>query len=138
MPAKSTSGAANAFGLFLLRLMVGWAFLSEGIQMVLHPAALGAAKIGIPASHLLGLLVGIVEIVCGAMLILGLATLYAIIPLLVVIGATVAVTKIPLFYRQRFWAALHESRTDLCMFLGLIAVACLGAGGFAVDRWRGR
>ena len=138
MPAKSTSGAANAFGLFLLRLMVGWAFLSEGIQMVLHPAALGAAKIGIPASHLISLLVGIVEIVCGAMLILGLATLYAIIPLLVVIGTTVAVTKIPLFYKQRFWAALHESRTDLCMFLGLIAVACLGAGGFAVDRWRGR
>jgi len=138
MPAKSTSGAANAFGLFLLRLMVGWAFLSEGIQMVLHPAALGAAKIGIPASHLIGLLVGIVEIVCGAMLILGLATLYAIIPLLVVIGTTVAVTKIPLFYKQRFWAALHESRTDLCMLLGLIAVACLGAGGFAVDRWRGR
>ena len=118
--------------------MVGWAFLSEGIQMVLHPAALGAGKIGIPASHLIGLLVGIVEIVCGAMLILGLATLYAIIPLLVVIGTTVAVTKIPLFYKQRFWAALHESRTDLCMFLGLIAVACLGAGGFAVDRWRGR
>lgn len=118
--------------------MVGWAFLSEGIQMVLHPAALGAAKIGISASHLIGLLVGIVEIVCGAMLILGLATLYAIIPLLVVIGTTLAVTKIPLFYRQRFWAALHESRTDLCMFLGLIAVACLGAGGFAVDLWRGR
>lgn len=138
MPAKSTSGAANAFGLFLLRLMVGWAFLSDGIQMVLHPAALGAGKIGIPASHLIGLLVGIVEIVCGAMLILGLATLYAIIPLLVVIGTTVAVTKIPLFYKQRFWAALHESRTDLCMLLGLIAVACLGAGGFAVDRWRGR
>jgi putative oxidoreductase len=138
MAVKSSSGAANAFGLFLLRLMVGWAFLSEGIEMVLHPAALGAAKIGIPASHLLGLLVGIVEIVCGAMLILGLATLYAIIPLLVVIGTTVAVTKIPLFYKQRFWAAVHESRTDLCMLLGLIAVACLGAGGFAVDRWRGR
>jgi putative oxidoreductase len=138
MAVKSSSGAANAFGLFLLRLMVGWAFLSEGIPMVLHPAALGAAKIGIPASHLIGLLVGIVEIVCGAMLILGLATLYAIIPLLVVIGTTVAITKIPLFYKQRFWAAVHESRTDLCMLLGLIAVACLGAGGFAVDRWRGR
>jgi putative oxidoreductase len=31
-----------AWGLFLLRLMFGWVFLSEGIQKFLFPAALGA------------------------------------------------------------------------------------------------
>jgi len=38
----------------LVRLMVGWVFLSEGIQKFLFPAALGVGrfiKIGIPAPH---------------------------------------------------------------------------------------
>jgi len=127
----------HAFGLLLLRLMVGWVFLSEGIQKFLYPAALGAgrfAKIGIPAPHLSGPFVGLVEIVCGAMLILGLATRYAIVPLLVVIATAIATTKFPMLAHQGFWAAMHEARTDFCMLLGLVAIACLGAGAFSVDR----
>jgi putative oxidoreductase len=41
-----------AKGIVLIRVLVGWVFLSEGIQKFLFPAALGAgrfAKIGIPA-----------------------------------------------------------------------------------------
>lgn len=127
----------HAFGLLLLRLMVGWVFLSEGIQKFLYPAALGAgrfAKIGIPAPHFSGPFVGLVEIVCGAMLILGLATRYAIVPLLVVIATAIATTKFPMLAHQGFWAAMHEARTDFCMLLGLVAIACLGAGAFSVDR----
>lgn len=141
MPVKSASGTAGSFGLLLLRLMVGWVFLSEGIQKFLYPAALGAgrfAKIGIPAPHFTGPLVGLVEIVCGTMLILGMATLYAVIPLLIVIGAAIATTKVPMFRKAGFWATMHEARADYCMLLGLIAIACLGAGAFAIDRWRGR
>lgn len=141
MPVRSTSGAANAFGLFLLRLLVGWVFLSEGIQKFLYPAALGVgrfAKIGIPAPHFTAPLVGIVEIVFGALLILGLATFYAVAPLLAVIATAIATTKVPMFLKQGFWAAMHEGRTDFCMLLGLIAIACLGPGGFSLDRWRGR
>lgn len=141
MPSKSKSGASSAFGLLLLRLLVGWVFLSEGIQKFLYPAALGAgrfAKIGIPAAHIMGPFVGMVEIVCGALLILGAVTFYATVPLLVVIGVAIAVTKFPLFHHQGFWAAMHEARTDYCMLLGLIAIGCLGAGGFSIDRMRGR
>jgi putative oxidoreductase len=38
----------------LIRVMVGWVFLSEGIQKFLFPEALGVGrfiKIGIPAPH---------------------------------------------------------------------------------------
>ena len=86
----------------------------------------------------MGPFVGIVEIVCGALLILGLATLYAMIPLLIVIGTAIATTKVPMFHKPGFWAAMHEGRADFCMLLGLMAIACLGAGGFSIDRWRGR
>jgi putative oxidoreductase len=41
----------------LIRIMVGWVFLSEGVQKFLFPAALGVerfAKIGIPAPQFFG------------------------------------------------------------------------------------
>jgi uncharacterized membrane protein YphA (DoxX/SURF4 family) len=129
--AATSSGARNGFGLLLLRLLVGWVFLSEGIQKFLFPSALGAGrfeKIGIPSPQFTGPFVGVVEILCGAMLILGIATIYAVVPLLIDIGVAIATTKVPMFHKQ--------GRTDLCMLLGLIAIACLGAGSWSFDRRR--
>jgi putative oxidoreductase len=139
--ASPVSPGRGSFGLFLLRLLVGWVFLAEGIQKFLYPAALGAgrfAKIGIPLPHFTGPFVGVVEIVCGAMLILGLAVSYAVVPLLIDIGVAIATTKIPMLHKQGFWAAMHESRVDFCMLCGLLAIACLGAGKYAVDAWQRR
>src|SRR6266704_514486 len=82
----------------LVRIMVGWVFLSEGIQKFLFPAALGAgrfAKVGIPAPQFFGPFVGVVEIVCGVLLIVGLLTRLASIPLLIDILVALATTKIP-------------------------------------------
>ena len=131
------SGFRAGLGLFLLRLLVGWVFLSEGIQKFLYPAALGAGrfeKIGIPYPHFTGPFVGVVEITCGAMLILGFATMYAVVPLLIDIGVAIATTKVPMLQKQGLWAAMHEGRVDYCMALGLIAIACLGAGRWSLDR----
>jgi putative oxidoreductase len=130
-------GFRTGLGLFLLRLMVGWVFLSEGLQKFLFPGALGAgrfAKIGIPLPHFTAPFVGLIEILCGAMLIFGIATLYAVIPLLIDIGVALATTKWPLVHKEGWWAAMHEGRTDFCMLLGLIAIACLGAGRWSFDR----
>ena len=55
--------------------MVGWVFPSGWIQKFLFPDALGVGqftKIAIPAPHIFALFVGVVEIVCGTMVILGL------------------------------------------------------------------
>lgn len=139
MAASVASGARGNCGLLLLRLLVGWVFLSEGIQKFLFPETQGwgrFAKIGIPFPHMTGPFVGVVEIVCGSMLILGIATLYAVVPLLITIGVAIATTKVPLLHKQGFWAAMHEGRTDFCMLLGLIAIACLGAGRISFDRRR--
>lgn len=131
-----------AWGLFLLRLMVGWVFLSEGIQKFLFPAALGAGrfvKIGIPAPQFCGPFVGITEIVCGTLLVVGLFTKLAVWPLLIDILVAIATTKIPMLFKQGFWSAMHEARTDFCMLLGLVAFALLGAGAASLDeRRRGR
>src|ERR1035441_125972 len=75
----------------LIRLLVGWVFLSEGIQKFLFPAALGVGrfiKIGIPAPQFSAPFVGVVELVCGSLLTLGLLTRLAALPLLIDIGRT--------------------------------------------------
>jgi len=115
----------------LIRMMVGWVFLSEGIQKFLFPAALGVGrftKIGIPAPQFFAAFVGVVEIVCGALLIAGLLTRLASIPLLIDILVAIATTKIPMLSKAGFWGMMHEGRTDFCMLLGLIFLLIVGSG----------
>jgi putative oxidoreductase len=120
----------------LVRLMVGWVFLSEGIQKFLFPAALGVGrfeKIGIPAAHFFAPFVGVIEIVCGFLLIVGLLSRMAAIPLLIDISVAILSTKLPMLAKSGFWAAMHEARTDFCMFLGLIFLLAVGSGPLSLD-----
>ena len=107
----------------LIRLMVGAVFLSEGVQKFLFPNELGVGRfehIGIPAPAILAPFVGGVEIVCGTLILLGLATRLAAIPLLIDMSVAIITTKIPLLMNKGFWAMAHEARTDYCMLLGLL------------------
>jgi len=116
--------------------MVGCVFLSEGIQKFLFPAALGVGrfeKIGIPAPHFFAPFVGAVEIVCGLLLIAGLLTRLAAIPLLVNITVAILTTKIPMLAKAGFWSTMHEARTDFCMFLGLLFLIAVGSGRLSMD-----
>lgn len=120
----------------LVRLLVGGVFLSEGIQKFLFPAALGVGrfiKIGIPAPEFFAPFVGVVEIVCGAMVILGLLTRVACVPLLVDIRVAILSTKVPMLAKAGFWATAHEARTDACMFLGLLFLLWVGGGPLGLD-----
>ena len=138
MPIQSST---SGLGLFLVRLLVGGVFLTEGIQKFLFPAALGAgrfAKIGIPAPQYTAPFVGGVEVLFGGLLILGLFTTLSAIPLLIDISVALYTTKWPMLRKDGVWPTLHESRVDLCMFLGLLAILLLGPGGFSFDRFRRR
>lgn len=120
----------------LVRLMVGWVFLSEGIQKFLFPTALGVGrfvKIGIPAPQFFAPFVGAVEIICGTLLIIGLLTRLAAIPLLIDIAVAIITTKIPMLAKTGFWAAMHEARTDYCMWLGSLFILMVGAGSLSLD-----
>ncbi|MDZ4371896.1 MAG: DoxX family protein, partial [Phenylobacterium sp.] len=78
--AACTATAAT----LLIRCMVGGVFLSEGIQKFLFAADVGAgrfAKIGIPSPEILAPMVGAFEIGCGVLVLLGLFTRLAVIPL---------------------------------------------------------
>ncbi len=133
----------------LIRLMVGVVFVSEGVQKFLLPGALGAgrfAKIGIPAPELVGPFVGMVEVVAGSLILAGLFTRLACVALLIDISVAILSTKVPIWLghgfggfalpkleRYGFLSMLHEARTDLCMWLGLVYLLIVGAGRWSID-----
>jgi len=133
--------ARVARAVVLIRLLVGWVFVSEGIQKFLFPAQLGVdrfEKINIPAPHLMAPLVGTVEIVCGCLLLVGLFVRVASIPLLGVISVAILTTKFPMLAKAGVWAMLHEARTDFSMLLGLVFLMIAGAGSLSLDARRSK
>jgi uncharacterized membrane protein YphA (DoxX/SURF4 family) len=122
--------------IFAVRLKVGAVFFLEGIKKFLFVEQWGAGRftrIGIPAPHLMGPFVGAVEIVCGLLVLLGLRTSLAAIPLLAVICTAIATTKIPILFKSGFWPMEAEARTDYAMLLGLIFLLLAGSGCLSLD-----
>jgi len=120
----------------LIRFALALVFVGEGIQKFLFPAALGAGrfmKIGIPAPEIMGPFVGVIEIVCGFLILIGFYTRFASIPLIIDMIVAISTTKIPMFFREGIWATLHESRVDFCMLLGSLFFLIAGGGKFSFD-----
>ncbi len=127
-----------AKAVLLIRILVGWVFLSEGIQKFLFPETLGVGrflKIGIPWPQVMAPFVGVVEILCGTLLLIGLLTRLAAIPLVIDICVALYSTKIVTLAKNGIWSTLHEARTDVSMLLGLIFLLMVGGGTFALDNF---
>jgi putative oxidoreductase len=134
--ANNSLGSKGSAAIILVRLAVGGVFLSEGIQKFLFPEALGVGrftKIGIPAPGVMAPFVGVVEIVCGALLIAGLVTRLASIPLIIDMLVAIATTKVPILMKSGFWSMAHEARVDYTMLLGCIFLLIAGAGSWSLD-----
>lgn len=120
----------------LIRLMVSAVFLSEGIQKFLFADTLGAGrfeKIGLPNPEFLGSFVGTFEILCGILILIGLFTRLASLPLVIIMLFAIATTKADALVSQGFWEMMHGSRTDWAMLLGSIFLLIKGGGFFSID-----
>lgn len=120
----------------LIRLILAAVFLSEGIQKFLFADALGVGrfvKIGIPAPEIMAPFVGVCEIVCGVLLLLGLLTRFAAVTMLINMLVAISTTKVPLLLHDGFWKMAHEARTDWAMLLGSIFLLVVGAGSWSLD-----
>lgn len=151
MRVMETSRAGAVNGIVLIRLMVGAVFLTEGMQKFLLPGVRGAGRfeaIGFPNPELLGYLVGTFETVAGAMILLGLVTRLAAVPLFVIMVVALVTTKVPVLLghgfgpfgvremaRYGFFSFTHESRTDWSMLLGSAFLIMSGSGPWSLDRW---
>jgi len=120
----------------LIRIALGGIFLSEGLQKFLFSEQLGVgrfAKIGIPFPEILAPFVATFEITCGLLVLIGLLTRIASLPLATIMCVAIATTKIPLLAKSGFWVMAHESRTDFALLLSSTFLLLNGAGKYSLD-----
>lgn len=123
---------------FLIRLMVGVVFLSEGIQKFLFSTTRGVGRfeaIGLPYPEFLASFVGTFEILCGILILLGLVTRLASIPLITIMIVAISTTKIPILRDQGFWNMMHAARTDWSMLIGSLFLLIRGGGSWSIDQF---
>lgn len=122
------------------RLAVGLLFLSTGWGKVhsLEKVTAFFVQLGIPAPGLNAIVVGYSELICGALLVIGLFTRLATLPLIVSMVVAILTAK---------WGDIHglfdlvgaDEFTYLCV---LVMLALIGPGSLSLDallvkRWLG-
>lgn len=124
-------------GILLIRLAVGLIFLTQGILKYTDPrmGMLRFTRIGFPHPYFTAHFVGTFEIACGFLVLVGMWTRVASVPLLIVISTAIATTKIPELFRanQGFWYMASDARTDFAMLCSLIFLIAAGGGAWSVD-----
>lgn len=133
--------APGPASVLLIRLAVGLIFFTQGILKYTDPN-MGVARftrIGFPHPYFTAHFVGIFEITCGVLVLLGLWTRASAVPLLIVIATAIATTKVPELFRaaQGFWYMISDARTDFAMFCSLVFLISVGGGAWSIDARRG-
>ena len=139
-----THDRAAGGAILLVRLYVGAIFVIEGVLKFVRADALGPgrfAKIGLPASDLLANLDGVLEIGCGLLILAGLFTKLATLPMIADMLGAILLTKVPLLWGSAalypkeagIWDFLHEARLEFAMLCGCLFLLIAGAGSYSVD-----
>ena len=126
--------------ILLIRLAVGLIFFTQGILKYSDPnMGVGRfTRIGFSHPYFTAHFVGTLEIVCGALVLLGLWTRASAVPLLIVIATAIATTKAPELFRagQGFWYMVSDGRTDFAMLCSLLFLISAGGGAWSIDARR--
>ena len=128
----------------LIRLYVGLVFACEGVLKFLRPDALGGGrfdKAGSPAPAFFSTADGIFEIGCGVLILVGLLTRLAAVPMIIDMLGALLITKLPIFWghaplfhgEHGWWDFIHESRVDLAQLCGSLFLLLVGAGTYSLD-----
>lgn len=131
---RSAQGPAS---ILLIRLAVGLIFFTQGILKYIDPnmGVIRFTRIGFSHPYFTAHFVGMFEIVCGLLVLLGLWTRLSAIPLLIVISTAIVTTKIPELSRpnQAFWYMISDARTDFAMLCCLVFLLVSGPGACSLD-----
>ena len=121
----------------LVRIAVGLIFFTQGILKYIDPGmgVVRFTRIGFTHPYFTAHFVGPFEVLCGLLLVLGLWTRLASIPLLIVIMTAIATTKVPELFRanQGFWYMVSDARTDFAMLCCLVFLISVGGGSWSLE-----
>lgn len=137
MPSSAQS--AGSRGTIFIRIAVGLIFFTQGILKYTdaHAGVERFTRVGFPHPAFTAHFVGAFEIVCGLLVLFGIALRTAAVPLLIIICTAIVTTKIPELTHagQGFWYMVSDARTDLAMLMCLLFLLVAGrsAGSDADD-----
>ena len=133
----------------LLRLMAGSVFFWEGVMkfVVVNQGVGRFTKLGMPFPAFTADVIGVLEIIGGAMLIAGLLTRVISIVFIGEMIVAILSTKISLYLgtsplplppappQVGFWAVLHEVRSEYAQMMTCAFLMVAGPGAWSLDRW---
>jgi putative oxidoreductase len=132
MATRKTDTATLA--LTIIRVVTGWAFMVHGAQKVFDWTPAGTGKnfegMGVPMASVVGPAVSYLELVGGALLILGLLT--RIVGALLVVDMAGAAYLVHI--KAGFFAADGGYELVLLLGAGALALAVAGAGAWSLDK----
>jgi putative oxidoreductase len=144
-----TEPASAPHAMVLLRIATAFVFVTEGIQKFLYPELLGVgrfAKIGLPYPEISAPFVGGVEIVAGALVLIGLFTRLSAFALVIDMIVAITATKVPILLgygfwgfaapsgKTGFWPAAHDARLDIMMLFSCVLLIAIGPGKMSFDQ----
>jgi putative oxidoreductase len=128
----STSPAQLAWGIAVLRVIVGLVFLAHGLQKMFVTGITGVAdfmgQVGVPLPTAAAIVVTGVETLCGLALVVGFFTRWAAIPLAINMLVAAVIVHLPagFFLPNRYEYALT-------LLAACASLSLLGSGAYAVE-----
>jgi uncharacterized membrane protein YphA (DoxX/SURF4 family) len=122
--------------IIFIRLIVGLIFIIEGILKYLFLEVYGPSffnEIGFNHAFFWAYFTGTFEILCGVLVLFGLLTRLASIPLLIIMIVAFITTKFPLITEKGFWTFAHEYRIDFSLTILLTMLIIYGGGKWSLD-----
>ena len=122
--------------IIFLRIVVGLVFISEGIQKYLFLQVLGPAlfqDIGFQHATFWAYFTGAFEMTCGLLVMVGLVTRFASIPLFIIMITAFIRVKLPLLHTQGFWNFAHQYNIEFALTILLVVLFLHGGGKWSAD-----
>ena len=125
-------------GYIIVRLILGYVFLVAGLQKFIFYDERGPGRfidMGFPVPEFTAYFVGFFEVACAILILLGLATRLASVPLIIIMAVAIFTTKIPQL-GDGFWTFAHAVRLDFSMLMVALFVLINGADKWSLDhKW---
>ncbi len=123
------------FLLLAIRLFWGYLFIQTGLEKLSNPGSTAEyfQSLNIPASHITVYLVAGLEVLCGALIIIGLASRLAAIPLIAITVTAYLTAHVAVFKEVLAHPEAITKEPPFNFLLAALIVFCFGPGLFSID-----